>query len=135
MTPEERRHLSEEVAPIPLPYQFSGDGYERKRGDGTPDRGYNLWSGNLETGENLRMVGTVQIPKGANWGHRETLATILFISRATRAFHDLQAVLQLAEKLYNRQHANLSITTAMWRQLFGLTNKAQAALEEPDNLT
>jgi len=105
MTPEERRHLSEEIAPIPLPYQFSGDGYERKRGDGTPDRGYNLWSGNLETGENLRMVGTVQIPKGENWGHRETLATILFISRATRAFHDLQAVLQLADTLYKRQHA------------------------------
>src|SRR5215204_1302876 len=63
MTPEERRHLSEEVAPLLLPYQFSGDGYERKRGDGTPDRGYNLWSGNLETGDNLRMVGTVQFLK------------------------------------------------------------------------
>ena len=81
------------------------------------------------------MVGTVQLPKGENWGHRETLATILFISRATRAFHDLQAVLQLADTLYKRQHANLSITSAMWRQLFALTNKAQAALEEPKNLT
>ena len=135
MTSEERRRLSEDVGPVPLPYQFSGDGYERKRGDGTPDRGYNLWAGNLETGENLHLVGTVQIPKGEKWGHRKTLATILFICRATRAFYDLQAVLHLAETLNNRQHANLPITPAMWRQLLALTTKAQAALEEPKQLT
>ena len=131
MTPEERRRLSQEVAPLPLPYQFSGDGYERKRDDGTPDRGYSLWSGNLDTGENLRLVGTLQIPKGEKWGHPQTVATILFICRATRAFHDLQAVLHLAETLNNRQHANLPITPTMWRQLLALTTKAQAALEEP----
>ena len=135
MTPKERRRLSEEVAPVPLPYHFSGNGYERKRGDGTPDRGYNLWSGNLETGENLRLIGTVQIPKDEKWGHRETLATILFICRATRAFYDLQAVLHLAETLNKRQHAKLPITPAMWSQLFALTNQAQAALEEPKELT
>ena len=135
MTPEERRRLSEEVAPVQLPYQFSGVGYERKRGDGTPDRGYNLWSGNLQTGENLRLIGTVQIPKGEEWGHPETLSTILFICCATRAFYELQAVLHLAETLNNRQHANLPITSAMWRQLLTLTAKARAALEEPPSFT
>jgi len=135
MKSDERRRLSEEVAPVPLPYQFSGDGYERKRGDGTPDRGYSLWSGNLETGANLRLVGTVQIPKGESWGHPETLATILFLCRATRAFHDLQAVLHLAETLNKRQHANLPITPTMWRQLLALTTKAQVALEEPKSIT
>ena len=134
MTPVERRRLSEEVAPVRLPYQFSGDGYERKRGDGTPDRGYNLWSGNLETGDNLRLVGTVQIPKGETWDHRETLSTILFICCATRAFYDLQAVLHLAETLNNRQHANLPITPTMWRQLLALTTQARSALEEPTTL-
>jgi len=71
----------------------------------------------------------------------ETIATFAMQDKSkedemgtTELLADLRALTHLAEVLNNRHHAGLKITGAMWGELYQLTNRCKATIQEEEAL-
>ncbi len=62
------------------PWKVGGDGHEHKRADGTPWRQLSIYTGDIETGKDLEIVCSAEIPKGKGWFDEESRANAHLIA-------------------------------------------------------
>jgi len=72
--------MKNEQKQTPGPWRVGGDGYERKRSDGTPWRSLNLYGARPTPEETGRQVAEVCIDKGCDWWEPEARANARLIA-------------------------------------------------------